>query len=394
MKHWFILLTTCILCGSTTWTPNKVPPVNGVWIAAPQHNTMLHSRKNIKDQVAALKKMGVNTLFLCVWADNKTAFKSRVLQQNSNYSTLEDGWMFNDYIDKSDNPDPVKELIRQAHRAGMRVLFWFEYGFMAQWGSAPTPANHPILAARPHWAGNGNDGTATNYNGTDYYFNAYHPEVQQFMLDLIAESLDRYPEVDGVQGDDRLPASPANSGYDSTTIARYMKFSGGQAPPKDFRNPEWFGWRLAQLNTFADRMHALVKSRNKPYTMAFSPNPYPWCLENLMQDWPTWIKNRRVDLLNVQCYRTSLSSYQATVSNAYATAEAAGLQKANFSPGIILGIAAKKMMEATTLDSMLRFNREQGYAGQSFFYVKWMAQDTSFTETIKKAQLRADVSVH
>jgi hypothetical protein len=42
------------------------------------------------------------------------------------------------------------------------------------------------------------------------------------------------------------------------------------------------------------------------------------------------------------------------------------------------------MLEPATLDSMLRYNREQGYGGQSYFYAKWIAQDTSFREVLKK----------
>jgi uncharacterized lipoprotein YddW (UPF0748 family) len=72
--------------------------INGVWIAAPQHNTLLHSPEATRKQLSILKSQGVNTLFLCVWADNKTAFKSNVLLQNSNYRTVGEGWMFDCFL--------------------------------------------------------------------------------------------------------------------------------------------------------------------------------------------------------------------------------------------------------------------------------------------------------
>ncbi len=364
----------------------KVPPVSGVWIAAPQHNTMLRSPEEIGRQLRILERQGINTLFLCVWADNKTAYPSQVLLNNSNYKSLRETSMFHPYIPEKDTFDPVGTLIEAAHEKGMKVIFWFEYGFMAQWGKEPDAGNHPILAAKPHWAGKGNDGKTTNYNGTDYYFNAYHPEVQQFLLDLVAESIALYPEVDGIQGDDRLPASPANSGYDPFTIALYQKNFGGESPPSDFRNPEWFQWRIELLNNFAARMHRLVKEKNKDYLMAFSPNPYPWCLENLMQDWPSWVRSGYVDQLNVQCYRTNMNSYSATVTHAFETATAAGLEKSRFVPGIILGIASKRMINNATLDSMLHFNAVQGYGGQSLFYVKWLTEDPTLGKTVRKRQ--------
>ena len=50
------------------------------------------------------------------------------------------------------------------------------------------------------------------------WMNAFHPEVQDFMLDLISEILFSYPTIDGIQGDDRLPALPSTAGYDEYTI--------------------------------------------------------------------------------------------------------------------------------------------------------------------------------
>lgn len=389
MKYLIILLSILLLVGmqpEQEGIAKSRAKVNGVWIAAPQHNTLLHSPKATRRQLSILRDQGINTLFLCVWADNKTAFKSKVLLQNSNYRTVEEGWMFDSYVAEGSPHDPVDYLIRQAHAKGMKVIFWFEYGFMAQWGKEPDAGSHPILAAKPHWAGKGNDGKTTNYNGSDYYFNAYHPEVQQFLLDLIAESLELYPDVDGIQGDDRLPASPANSGYDPHTIALFKKNFNGSSPPADFRDPEWFKWRLGLLNDFAARMYRLVKEKNKTYLMAFSPNPYPWCLENLMQDWPSWVRSGYVDQLNVQCYRTNMLSYSATVANAFETAAAAGLEKDDFVPGIILGIASKRMVNSETLDSILQFNATQGYGGQSLFYVKWLTEDPTLGKTVGKWQ--------
>lgn len=362
----------------------KAPVVSGVWIAAPQHNTMLRSPKEIGRQLQILERQGINTLFLCVWADNKTAYQSKVLLNNSNYKSLEETSMFHPYLPEQHLFDPVRTLIHAAHKKGMKVVFWFEYGFMAQWGKEPTPDQHPILAAKPHWESRGNNGKTANYNGSDYYFNAYHPEVQQFLLDLIAESLELYPEVDGIQGDDRLPASPANSGYDDYTVSLYRGSFNGQDPPSDFRDSQWFNWRIGLLNKFAVRMRDLVKSKNKDYLMAFSPNPFPWCLENLMQDWPSWIEQGLVDMLNVQCYRTNMDSYSATVTNTFETASAAGLEKDRFVPGIILGIASKRMINNETLDSILHFNSVQGYGGQSLFYVKWLTEDPTLSKTVRK----------
>jgi len=363
---------------------DRVQGVRGVWIAAPRHNTILHSREQLISQLETLQKLGINTIFLCAWAENQTVFKSQVLFKNSNYKKVEDGWMLAAYVPPGSSYDPVQTLIEQAHRRGIRVFFWFEYGFMAQWGSAPDLRTHPLLATHPDWAAVGHDGLPANYNGTDYYLNAFHPAVQQFLRALIAESLQRYPEVDGIQGDDRLPASPANSGYDPLTTRQYQKAFNGLAPPADYRDSQWFDWRIQQLNSFATQLRNLVKSFDKKYSLAFSPNPYPWCRENLMQDWPSWISDGNVDLLNVQCYRTSMDSYRATVSAAFELAKSKGLKSRQFSPGILLGVSDTRIQATNMLDSMLAYNAQAAYGGQSFFYVKWLTEDTSYRQTIRR----------
>ncbi|MEZ4987109.1 MAG: hypothetical protein R2795_19065 [Saprospiraceae bacterium] len=87
-----------------------------------------------------------------------------------------------------------------------------------------------------------------------------------------------------------------------------------------------------------------------------------------MQDWPTWVEMGYVDRLNVQCYRTHFAAYQATVSESWEYAAHAGLQKSQFMPGILLGIADACLVDAATLDSILSFNAECHFGGESFLY--------------------------
>ena len=357
----------------------------GAWIAAPQHNTIFNSYQSLEQGISKLAQQGINTLFLCVWADHKTAFKSNVLYSNSNYSSLEETSFFYQSNYKSATNDAVQDLINLAHQRQMRVFFWFEYGFMARWGTEPNKDNDPLLSKHPDWKGLGNDGMGTNYNGTDFYYNAYHPGVQQFLLDLIAESIHRYPEVDGIQGDDRLPASPANSGYDEWTVNTYTKLNDGKKPPLDFREPDWFQWRVNILNEFAHKMYDQIKSKGN-YTVAFSPNIYPWAFENLMQDWPSWLKQGNVEMLNVQCYRSTFKSYKEIIDQVLEQTSTF-LDRKNLSPGVILGVSSRKIATIQSLDSILSYNKELKLGGQTYFYVKWLIEDDTFASLLKKYHL-------
>lgn len=375
----FLLGTFFVGTMDTKLNPEK--PTIGVWIAAPRHSSFFNSYENMKNGVNRLADQGINTIFLCAWAEHKTIFESQTLLKHSNYQSLKETSLFQDSKYSESSKDPVRDLIDLAHQKNMKVFFWFEYGFMSKWGAEPTAENDPLLAKQPHWKGLGNDGKGTNYNGTDYYYNSYHPEVQQFIIDLIAEAIDLYPDIDGIQGDDRLPASPANSGYDTWTIEAYQDAHNGKSPPLDYRDSEWFQWRLNILNAFAERMYHHIKSKGN-YNVAFSPNIYPWALENLMQDWPTWVKEGNVELLNVQCYRKTFKAYKQVIDDVVKQTEGY-LDKNRISPGIILGIASQKMANPASLDSILAYNKKIGLQGQSYFYEKWLVSDSTFSPVIK-----------
>lgn len=96
-----------------------------------------------------------------------------------------------------------------SHKQDIKVLAWFEYGFATTYND---PTGGPIIQAKPSWAAKDQLGQIATKNNFQW-MNAFHPEVQQFMIDLIL-SLGSSHKIDGVQGDDRLPALPSLAGYD------------------------------------------------------------------------------------------------------------------------------------------------------------------------------------
>lgn len=374
----YILFTLTLVVSCNKTKENKII---GAWIATPKHNPFLNSKNEIKKTIDILFKKGINTLYLCVWEEQKTAFKSNVLLENSSYKNIEEtSFLNNEYL--SETNDPIKDLIHHAHAKDIKVLFWFEYGFMSKIKTIPTVNNDVILKKNPHWIGIGNDKMPSNYNGTDYYYNSFHPEVQNFFLNLVEESMNLYPEIDGIQFDDRMPAAPANSGYDSWTLNQYKNENSGELPPSNFLNNKWFSWRINKLNSFAKSLTKKIKSKGD-YLVSFSPNIYPWSYENLMQDWPTWIEENKVDILNVQCYRTNFKDYKKVIDQVIESTQST-LPKTKISPGIILGVSDKRIMKLKTLDSILAYNKKKYLNNHSFFYVKWILEDEYFDYQFSK----------
>jgi len=267
---------------------------------------------------------------------------------------------------KSPTGDPVADLLNEAHKRKIKVFFWYEFGFMAD--IKPVNAdNNPILAKNPSWLGVGNDGKPSVLNIEEYYFNAFDPAVQNYLLDLILEAVRRYPTLDGIQGDDRLPAMYVNSGYDPLTIARYKKEHNNQSPPLDYKNEDWVKWRLDILNDFGKKLYAKVKATNPKVMVSFAPNPYPWCKDVLLQDWPTWVNDGICDLLAVQCYRDDSTVYVNTLKQTISHIKPAKGKTQLFVPGVVLMLSGK-LKNLKVIRQQLQTNRILNTKGEIFFY--------------------------
>lgn len=345
--------------------------IRGVWVPDPTHTNVLLQYDNVKEFVDLLDELNINAIYLATWVREQTLFKSEVLKNNTNYATVEDGWLLKGSNYSSSTNDPIKDLITLAHEKDIKVFFWFEYGFMRSEGENPSE-NHPLLSVHPEWDGINSFGKPANYNGTDYYLNSYDPEVQNFIIDLIKESIQLYPDIDGVQGDDRLPASPRNSGYNESVKNRYKSETGKDAPD-NYNDPSWVRWRLDCLNEFGKRLYDEVKAIDNTLLVSFSPNPYPWCENNLMQDWPNWIKGGYIDFLSVQCYRETTDSYRATVEEAKKYVDL-NTDKNILNPGIYL--RSGNDWEELFASQML-INRELGTNGEAFFFNEGLKRDVN-----------------
>jgi uncharacterized lipoprotein YddW (UPF0748 family) len=349
----------------TTTVLEQETGVRAFWIPDPSHTPFLTSYENMQQGVALAKELNFNTLYVCAWAKTRTLYPSETLAANSTYNTAREGMFTPAYTGISG--DPLTDLIEVAHAEGLKVILWYEYGFMARWGTPPTPQNDRILAVHPHWVGINNQGQPSHYNNSDFYYNAYNPEVQQFLLDIVMEAVLNY-NIDGVQGDDRMPAMPRNSGYDDYTVNRYKAEHGGQNPPSNPDNFQWVRWRADILNQFGQDFFVVVKAAKPEVLVTNSPNPYPWAFNNLMQEWPVWLDAGNVEIMSVQCYRYTIAAYRSTVNEvlSYFTSHGDG-NLLRLSPGIIL-YGSAGLTDPELVAEKIKYNRSRGITGESFFY--------------------------
>ena len=216
----FYVFLSTILTLTTPVTIKATPEkkeVRGVWITNVSSN-VLFSPWAINRALRQLSQLNFNTVYPVTWNRGNTFYPSDVAKK---------------IIGQPQDPtltafrlgqDVLREIFQQSHRQGLRVIPWFEYGFMA-------PINSLLVRRHPQWVTTSLD---KNRNFSEQFselelkdllpksdeqslltqlqqslsiynvwLNPIHPQVQNFILELILEVVKKY-DVDGIQIDDRF----------------------------------------------------------------------------------------------------------------------------------------------------------------------------------------------
>ena len=340
-----------------------LPPISqyvrGVWLTN-VGSQVLNSSEGIKNAVKKCRQSGINHIFVVMWNKGRTLYPSKVMQDT-----------FGIPIDEALNGrDPLRELLDAAHADTIKVYAWMEYGFAAE----NSGLGEHILRMRPKWAALGQDGNVVTKNGFKW-MNAFDPSVQNFMMSLLKEVVIKYPDLDGIQGDDRLPALPSECGYNPEVVAQYKKENNGAEPTHPKTDASWVDWRAGKLNLFAKRLYTEIKAIRPSIKVAMSPSVYPFSKTEYLQDWPTWVKEGWVDLISPQLYRYDLSGYSNELAKLFTQIPP---DKQNLiAPGVLLKLGTYKPTDSF-LQLMIDENRLRKVNGEIFFFYEGLNENTAF----------------
>ncbi|BDI20034.1 hypothetical protein ANSO36C_58360 [Nostoc cf. commune SO-36] len=162
--------------------------IRGVWMTNNDFDT-LKNRATVQDAVSQLRRMNFNTIYPVVWNSGYVMHPSAVAQRAGIQPFVYKG---------SDGHDILADLITQAHRKGLLVIPWFEFGFMA-------PPTSELALNYPDWFTQKRDGSQTSISaaGEVMWLNPFLPQVQQFITNLVLETVTQY-DADGIQFDDHM----------------------------------------------------------------------------------------------------------------------------------------------------------------------------------------------
>ena len=293
--------------------------IRGVWITNVA-STVLFAPWGIPKAIGQLAEMHFNTLYPVVWNRGQSFYHSPTLRKLTGQSINPLIALTHPY------EDPLQEMVRLGHRQGLRVIPWFEYGFMI-------PLNSAVARQHPEWLTSRHNGShqlqkdmfeteamppdkkqgrwarlLNSHAPTQLgWLNPMHPSVQGLLIGLIEEVIDDYA-VDGIQLDDHF-SLPVEFGYDPYTVSMYQAEHWGQSPPNNPADADWIRWRAGKLSKFMNIVHARVKAKCPTCTISVSPNPAKFSYRFHLQDWRTWVRQGWVDELIVQLYRDDFAQF-------------------------------------------------------------------------------------
>ncbi|MEH1856759.1 MAG: family 10 glycosylhydrolase [Nostoc sp.] len=329
----------------------------GIWLTTTD-SKVLRSKERIVEAMDFLAETGFNVVFPVVWNKAVTLYPSQTMQKT-----------FGVEIDPmSVGRDPLEEVVIEARRVGLKVIPWFEYGFASSYNLN----GGVLLQKKPEWAARDCNGNLLKKNGFEW-LNALDAQVQEFLLNLVLEVVKNY-DVDGVQGDDRLPALPSEGGYDQGTVSRYRQ-EFDRNPPQNHKDRQWLQWRADILTEFLARLYQEVKAVNPDLLVAIAPNIYDWAFQEYLQDSPRWLKRGIVDMIQPQIYRRDIRSYQA-IADKLVNQQFTDAILPKLVPGILMKLGSY-CISPEYLVQAIEYNRQLGIQGEVFFFYEGLRKNNN-----------------
>ncbi|MBI5474930.1 MAG: family 10 glycosylhydrolase [Ignavibacteriae bacterium] len=380
-----ILLLSFLVACSLQAQPVEL---RGVWVT-PRSGSGFWSKGEIARCMDSIANNNFNVVFFNAWSRGWPLWRSDYFFGQTGY-----------YTDPAAGTrDILQEAIAEAHRRGLEIEAWGEYGFVVWWtGNTPIPGapKGPLLARHPNWTAKKRDGSddfESGSGGVFYWLSHNHDDARRFLIDLHREIAERY-DVDGIELDRiRYPQTPLlDCGYDSASVAQYTA-QFGVPPPQAVNDPQWMRWRADRLISFQRAAYDSIKAANPHVHVSNAPSHYSSgssysAYENVLQDWRAWLNIGKLDAAQIQMY------VQPNLLQSYIPSALNGVQD-SMRRKCYAGVAPKTAsytLDAAGTIQLITTSRNAGLRGQTFWYYNDLI-DLGFLGVIKAQAYQTQAAV-
>ncbi len=269
--------------------------LKGVWIR-PVEKTASQIEKTLD----RLSDAGFTDIFLETYYHGKTIYPSEHLRRYGVRYQREEFIGF----------DPLAIWIKEAHKRQMKIHVWFETFYVGNENPQTTP-NH-VLSVYPMWSNkrllNYDSETPvfslSEHNG--YFLDPANPQVQEYVLGLIQEIVEKY-DIDGINLDYiRYPQCvdesfsnyrSSNWGYTNAAREEFQYIYGIDPIDIEYGTYEWQLWciyRQNKISKFLVGVRNITANKNIKITAVIFPD-LKKCISTKMQNWRNWAIHNYVD---------------------------------------------------------------------------------------------------
>ena len=272
------------------------PPVNSVNVSSPALRIRLQQQALIT-KLDNLKSLGINTVFFQVKPDGTALWPSQILPWSD---------MLTGTIGQDPGYDPLKFMIDEAHKRGIKVHAWFN-PYRVTTNTKPgtitalsrilpqNPASVYVL--HPDWV---------RISGDRLVLDPGIPAARDWITSIVAEVVERYP-VDGVQFDDYFYTETKSSTLNDTQT--WQQYGQAFASKADWRRDNT-QQLIAQVSRTIKQINPNVMFgvspagvwRNRSHDPAGSDTRGAAAYDESFADTRRWVQQGLLDYIAPQIY--------------------------------------------------------------------------------------------
>jgi uncharacterized lipoprotein YddW (UPF0748 family) len=311
------------------------PEVRALWVV----RTALVSPSAITSMVATARSAGFNTLLVQVRGRGDAYYASRAEPRAGALAAQPVSF------------DPLAQVLRQGHAAGLKVHAWVNVNLVADAGDAPANGRH-VVRRHPEWLMVPEDlaasigdprgpafvPTLTSWTRSQsgsvegLYTSPISEHARDYVVDVVRDLVSRY-QVDGVHFDYVRYPGPA---FDCSREAlRAFKTEVSRSLPGQERRAldraeranalawiqrypaRWEDFRRLRLTSLMQRLRDVVKQKRPRALVSAAVVPdSATAMTSRFQDWPGWMAKGLLDVLCPMAYSTDDVVFRRQVAHA------------------------------------------------------------------------------
>ena len=294
--------------------PAKEESARGIWVSVFSSKKVLYAKDGINNLIAQCKKAKINEIYLQFFQSGNAYYDSKVCDKTKY-----------DEMVKASGIDSLDLLLREAQGNNIKVFAWVNVLSLGKNDKADILRKYgsSILTLDQYQR---ESKTESNKELDKYYLiedqiflEPGDPRIEEYILTVINEIINRYPLISGVHLDyirypSPVPFVPGSRfkkfgltyGYGLKNVERFKDKTGLNS--LDTLNNEdeylaWDNWKRQQVTDLVRKISGLVKVKSADLAVSCAVIPLTErAYTNAFQDWSGWLEEGIIDYVVLMSY--------------------------------------------------------------------------------------------